>query len=292
MDYKRKLRACRTCAEAKPILEALKVRDSQRKLIETGILLNQNPDPRQQSHGEDFFITAFREMDDEHKTKEQADHPKVGDVGNDMDSAEKQLSEADKITGSLDSKQSSDIDMPYPKEGTDAPQSDVESMQSASGEDQMREMPMPGMGMPPQQGMPPMAPDVQQQMQPKMPPMPQMNGGQMMRQMQYTYDVNAKAFFNRYVKPLIRETKKLREAYVALDKKIQETQSSAGTMKLDIDKVRDHAMASNHVRETIGNQADNIPMPPPTRFVRVELDEKRNSIRELDNSLQKSGTTL
>ena len=165
-------------------------------------------------------------------------------------------------------------------------------MQSASGEDQMREMPMPGMGMPPQPGMPPMAPDVQQQMAPKIPPMPQMNGGQMMRQMQYTYDVNAKAFFNRYVKPLIRETKKLREAYTALDKKVQETQQGAGTMKLDIDKVKENAMAAHHVRETINNQHGNIPMPPPIQFNRVELDEKRTSIRELDKQLTKTGPTL
>jgi len=63
-------------------------------------------------------------------------------------------------------------------------------------------------------------------------------------------------------------------------------------MKLDIDKVKSNAMATPHVRETLGNQADNIPMPPPTRFVRVELDEKRNSIRELDNQLTKIGPKL
>lgn len=303
MDYKTKLRNCRSCAEAQPVLETLKVRPSQRKLIETAIQLNQSNDPRQQSHGEDFFITAFREMDDEEEKKhqEQIKHQaNIGNVGDDIDSVDKKVHEADEITGELDSHQSSDIDMPYPKEGTDAPSSDIEGSNTASGEDQMKEglggMPTPPQqpmqmnamgGMPPQPGMPPIAPDVMQSMQPKMPPMPQMNSGQMMRQMQYTYDVNTKVFFNRYVKPLIRETKKLREAYVALDKKMQETQSAAGTMKLDIDKVREHSIVRNHVRETIDNQFGNIPMPPPLKFSRVELDENREKIRELDKVIEK-----
>jgi len=297
MDYKTKIRNCRSCAEAQPILETLRVRPSQRKLIETAIQLNQSNDPRQQSHGEDFFITAFREIDDDDEVKKA--QANVGEVGNDEHDIDKKVSEADKITGSLDSHQSSDIDG-LPMEGTDAPSSDIEGSNTASGEDQMKEglggMPTPPQqpmqmnamgGMPPQPGMPPVAPDVMQSMQPKMPPMPQMNTGQMMRQMQYTYDVNTKAFFNRYLKPLIRETKKLREAYVALDKKMQETQSAAGTMKLDIDKVREHSIVRNHVRETIDNQFGNIPMPPPTKFSRVELDENREKIRELDKVIEK-----
>ena len=65
MDYKQKIKNCRTCAEAQPILETLKVRPYQRKLIETDIQLRQSNDNRQVSYGEDFLITALREIDDD-----------------------------------------------------------------------------------------------------------------------------------------------------------------------------------------------------------------------------------
>lgn len=296
MDFKQKLRSCRTCAEAQPILETLKARPSERKLIETAIQLSQSRDPRQQSYGEDFFITAFREMEDDHdknKKEQEAngglhrDQGGEADIAGIIDKGDKTTKEADSITGALDSHQSSDIDMPYPKEGTDVPNSDIESMQTASGENQMggikENMPMPGMtGQP---GMPPMDPGVQQQMAPQMKPMPPMNTPQMMRQMQYTVDMNNKAIYSRVINPLIREVKKTREALIALDKKYRETESRAGSMKLDIEKVKLNSSVRDHVRETVPGTSIEIPQ---TRFPRAELENKRYDIAQLDKELSKA----
>jgi hypothetical protein len=303
-DFKQKLQACRTCEEARPILETLKVRPSARKLVETAIQLKQSKDPRQQSYGLDFMQTAIREIDDDEKTKEANGTAHPMDVGAGAKDIDKKMSEADQITGALDSHQSSDIDMPYPQEGTDEPQSDIESMQTASGENQMGgikenmapmpggqipgQMPPPpmqqggGMGqMPPMPGMPPIAPELMKQMAP-----PQIPGvsPQAMRQMQYTVEANFRRLGIQTINPLIREVKKLREANIALDKKIRELESAKGSMTLDIEKVK--ANSPVRVRET--TMYDNVQFPPPTRFERVALEETRQSMLVLDKELQKA----
>jgi hypothetical protein len=300
MDFKQKLRSCRTCAEAQPILETLRARPAQRKLIETAIQLSQSRDPRQQSYGEDFFITAFREMENDHdkdKKEQEAngglhrDQGGEADIAGIIDKDEKKTKEADKITGSLESHQSSDIDG-LPMEGTDTPENDIESMQggASSGVSQMggvkENMPMPGgMGGMPQPGMPPMAPDVQQAMAPQMPKMPPMNTPQMMRQMQYTVDQYNKTLNARVISPLIRELKKTREAVIALDKKYRETESRAGSMKLDIEKVKLNSSVREHVRETVPGTSIEIPQ---TRFPKAELEQKRYDIAQMDKELSKA----
>lgn len=301
MDYKTKLRECRSCAEAKPIMESLRMGSSQTQLMDYYYQLRASKDPRQQAHGENAFATAIREVEENHKNNDKHQESNGGlhrDQGGEADIAgiiDKEK-EADEITGSLDSHQSSDIDMPYPKEGKDTPESAIESMQggSSAGTSQMgagvsdgSKEAMPMMPpMQPQNGMPPMAPEVQQAMQPKMPQMPQMNTPQAMRQMQYTVEANNKQLFNRIINPLIREVKKLREANIALDKKVQETQSNAGTMKLDINKIRQDSPVHEHrLRETV--PGTNIEVPE-TRFPRAELENKRYQIAQLDKELQKA----
>jgi len=297
-DFKKKLQACRTLTEAQPIMETLKLRPSQRKLIETAIQLKQSSDNRQVSYGLDFMQTALKEMDDEHMKEDNGGAHRDQGGEADISGIIKKNQEADEITGALDSHQSSDIDQPYPKEGTDEPNSQIEGTDSATGENQMggikEGMPpmggqppgpqMPGMQqMAPQPGMPPMAPDVMQSMAPKMPPMPAMNTNQMMRQMQYTVEANFKR-----LNPLIREVKKLREANIALDKKIQEMENQRGTMRLDIEKVKNQSVVSERpIRET-QSLYDNVNLPGPTVFNRVELEEKRQSILNIDREMQKS----
>lgn len=304
MDYKAKLRACRSCAEAKPIMEAMHMGSSQQQLMDYYYQLRVSKDPRQQAHGENAYATAIREADEENHKNNNNKHQEANgglhrDQGGEADIAgiidKEKHQEADEITGELDSHQSSDIDMPYPKEGTDEPNSDIESMQTASGENQMggikENMPMPGMPqMPPAPGMPPMAPEVQQAMAPKMPQMPPMNTPMAMRQMQYTVEANNKRLFSRVINPLIREVKKLREANIALDKKVQETQSNAGSMKLDLDKVRENSVVREHrIRETIPGTGIEVPsMTHP----RAELEEKRYQIAQLDKELQKAKPSI
>ena len=304
MDYKAKLRACRSCAEAKPIMEAMHMGSSQQQLMDYYYQLRVSKDPRQQAHGENAYATAVRETDEQNHDKHQeANGGLHRDQGGEADIAgiiDKEK-EADEITGALDSHQSSDIDMPYPKEGKDTPESAIESMQGGSGagtsqmgagvSDGLKEN-MPGMMPPmqPQNGMPPMAPEVQQAMAPKMPQMPPMNTPQAMRQMQYTVEANNSRLFNRVINPLIREVKKLREANIALDKKVQETQSNAGSMKLDLDKVRENSVVREHrVRETVPGTGIEVPtMTHP----RAELENKRYEIAQLDKELQKSKPSI
>jgi hypothetical protein len=171
-------------------------------------------------------------------------------------------------------------------------------MQTASGENQMGGIkenmaPMPGQQMPPMQqggmgqqmppmpGMPPVAPELMKQMAP-----PQIPGvtPQAMRQMQYTVEANFRRLGIQTINPLIREVKKLREANIALDKKLQELESAKGTMKLDIDKVK--ANSPVRVRET--SMYDGVSFPNPTRFERVQLEETRQSMLVLDKELQKA----
>ena len=134
--------------------------------------------------------------------------------------------------------------------------------------------------MPPMNGMPPIAPELMKQMAP-----PQIPGvsPQAMRQMQYTVEANFKRLGVQTINPLIREVKKLREANIALDKKIRELESAKGTMTLDIEKVKQNSPV--RVRET--TTYDNISFPPPTRFERVQLEETRQSMLVLDKELQK-----
>ena len=297
MDYKKKLRECRSCAEAKPIMEAMGMGASQKQLMDYYYQLRVSKDPRQQAHGENAYATAIREADEEnnnheHDKEQEANGGLHRDQGGEADIAgiikDGKTKEADEITGSLDSHQSSDIDAPYPKEGSDTPESDIESMQggASAGESQMGGIKENLPGMLPQPGMPPMAPEVQQAMAPQMKPMPQMNTPQAMRQMQYTVERNNKALFNRVINPLIREVKKLREANIALDKKVQETQSNAGTMKLDLDKIRENSPVKEHrIRETIPGTGIEVPeMTHP----RAELENKRYEIAQLDKELQKA----
>lgn len=278
MDAKHKtaLSKCRTPTEAAPIMEALKLRPTQRKLVETALQLSHSTDPRQKAIGEDFMMTVFRETDDDDKIKEDngSAHRKQGGEEDVID----KVTEADEITGELDSHQSSDIDMPYPKEGTDAPQNDIESSKTASGENQMKEgMPMPGMmpqGPPMQQnGMPPIDPSLMGNMKPNLPP--GLNPA-MMKQMQYTVTEAMKT----YVRPVVKEVKKLREAYVALDKKFQETESLRGGMRLDIDHIKKNSPVQ--VRETIDDL--NIPVPSVDHS-RFELQQAQDEINAMDKAI-------
>ena len=260
-------------------MEALRVRPSQRKLIETAIQLKHSKDPRQLAYGEDFMLTAIKELD---PLSGQTTHMSKGNNGNaDIAGIIKKEKEADEITGELDSHQSSQINQPYPKEGSDAPNSDIESMQTASGEDQMggirENMGMPGMmpGM-----MPGLAPDIQQQMASRMPQMPQFTPPQMMRQMQYTVQEALK----RYLNPAIVEIRKLREAYIALDKKFQETQNQAGTMRLDLDTIKANSSVREHIRETVPGTEIPIPSVAP---IRANLEERRTIISQMDKDMQK-----
>lgn len=253
MDCKDKLLRCQTYGEARKILETMKATPSQHKLTEIAFA---NPSSR-----EVLLNTVIREQEG---AIERDDEKTPGEKDVDKKVQEEQLETPRESEGSSDSTQ------PYPQEGTDGQVTDVKA---ADGENQMKEMPMPGAP----QGM---CPEVAQQMAPQMPQMPQMNTPQMMKQMHYTV--------TEAIKPILTKVGRLEEAIVAVDKKVKETIANGGTFS-------DKSMALNI---PTGNDRTAMPQTKPlteteillqsqdiARSQSVELMDKRQKIAELDTYL-------
>ncbi len=289
---------CRTCVEAQPILETVKARPSARKLVETAIALKASPDPKQQQYANEFLATAIKEMeDDEKKLHEQEDDDKLKIKKGDTEPG---THETDTITGALDSHQSSNIEG-VEQQGTDAPQSNIEDVSSQTGlhggegtitegmpgyppTGQMPPGPTQAAGPPAMPGMMPggMDPAVaqQMQMQNKMPQVPPMNTPQQMQQMRYT--------IQQTLKPYFETLKKHEKAIVSLGKMVKETQDKKASMQLDLDKIHNEHQ-SKILRETQGGPANfiqpGVPMPPTTKFPRLQLEKKRSEIASIDRTL-------
>jgi hypothetical protein len=276
----KKLQECTCAQDSLPILNSIKAKPALRRVVETAIELQQSKDPRQQHFAHNFWVTAKQEMEDDEKIQEEKIDFKKGDV-------EKPKQEEQLVTA-RDSKGSTDSTAPYPGEGTDEPQSDIESMQTASGENQMQEgfPPPQGGGMPPQgggqMGMPQgMCPEVGKQlMGGQAPQMPPMSTPQAMQQMHYTV--------REALRPVIAMLKKHNQAIEVISHQVQESTAKSRSMQLDIGSVKANALAHDVVRET-ENTIDGIPVPAPTRFDKFNLEETRRDIATQDNNLQKSG---
>lgn len=257
-------------AEASPILETIKATPSQKRLVEIAFA-----NPNQKSI---LLNDVIREQ-------EEKKFPGQDDKTDGEKDVEKKVTEeevtgggAGGASGTTGSEQSSDTTQPYPKEGKEAPNSDVESMETASGEDQMTEtygqpQPMPGMGVPQ------IAPDLQKQMGP--PQMPPGVTPQAMRQMQYTVQT--------YTKPVMSRLGKVEEALVNLNKKLQEMETSRQVLShpLNIPTGQNSWFNAHTTKETISNPLDfaneGHKMTPKVQA----LDQKRNEIANLDKMLAK-----
>jgi len=111
-------------------------------------------------------------------------------------------------------------------------------------------------------GAPGLMPDIAREMGQGMPAPPPMDTNQMMRQMQYTVQQEMRKYHNKVVIPLNRIITKQREAILKqreafmnqkeaikrLSIEIREAVTTNGTMKLDLDTIRDNATAK--FRET------------------------------------------
>lgn len=255
-----KLLKARTISEAKKVLETIKATPAQYKLTEIAFA---NPQSR------DVLLDSV--IQEDLGIARTADKT-PGEKDIDKKTQEEQLKTARDSDGSSDSTE------PYPGEGSDAPDSDIEGMQKASGENQMKE----GFGMPPMggqmgggmPGMMPIAPDLMKQMGP--PQMPPGITPQMMRQMQYTIEA--------YTKPLFAEIKNLREAVLAVDKKVKETHSVS--MPLNIPNGNSWFKAN--VQETSNEFLDYANAKTRLTPKAQQLDQVRNKISELDKNLSQS----
>ncbi len=179
---------------------------------------------------------------------------------------------------------------------------------------------MPPGGMPPNQmaGMPPngggmimpgLAPDIAQEMGMGMPAPPPMDTSQMMRQMQYTvkniindYHKRVTAPMNERLNTTIKQhreailqlkttNKQQKEAIKELSTELRETNATSGSMKLDLDTLRNNATAK--FRETV--PAENAPtfqgMPmtgiqPAPSIKRDNITLARSQITEMDKILR------
>jgi len=273
-DYIRQLQECTSITEAGAILNQIRAGPAIKKLVEIGVILKNHPDKVQQQHGQGMLSAAIQQLQEGNGAVDgkHVDNPHKKSTDAD------DMHETDKITGALDSHQSSNIEG-LEKQGKDAPNTDIESMQTASGEDQMRENMPPGMqpqmpGGPPQQMQGGMCPEVMAQMQPNMPPMPQMNTPQMMKQIQYTV--------KQETRPLISIIKKQHEALIAMGKQFKEISAKQGTMSYELGSVKKTA-GKTQIREV--EKAYGVEIPPPIKFNLLKLNDTRSNIRSLNNSI-------
>lgn len=237
-----KLRSARSSIEAAKIIEALGVRVTP--TMNTSLNLGYQVRGKQEAVFEQLIGSVVQETDDVLSGKHD-DGVKV---------KKDKIEEAEKVpdkSGNDGSAQSSSING-LPKEGTDEPNSDIESMQTASGDDQMKEG-FPGM-------MPGLEPGLQQQMMGGMAKLPPMNPAQQIQQTQYTV--------REALKPIIAELKGMKEAIRAQDAKYQEMQnSSISTLAVDVPPVQ--------IRETQGIDTSAM----PHKVVKPQLENRRNDLR-------------
>jgi len=159
-------------------------------------------------------------------------------------------------------------------------------------------------GMPPGMGAPPgLDPNIAQEMGAQMPPMPQLNDNQMMRQMQYTIKHEISNYHNKITRPMNerlnatikmqRETiKEQRKAIKALSIEVRETKTSSGSMRLDLDSMKQNATAS--FRETV-EQLPGFTSPaeiqsvtgvqPLPNYQRNKVAIARSEIEQMDKML-------
>ncbi len=254
MDCKDKLLAARTYAEAKRIMETMNVGPSARKLAEIAFA---NPSSR-----EVLLSSIIQEQEGE---ADRDDEKTKGAKDIDKKMKEEQLQTARQSEGSSDST------LPLKGEGKDG---QVTDLKGAEGEDQMKE----GFGQPPPMGGAPtgMCPEVQQQMAPQMPPQPQMNTPQMMKQMHYTV--------TEAIKPMVKKINRLEEAIIAVDKKVQETQSFGRSMSLDIPKGSPNT-AMPQMREMDSMNVGEAIDQARVKRTEIDLNNKRAKITEINSYL-------
>lgn len=286
MKYIQKLRECTSIAEADNILSSVHAGPGIRKLVETGVMLKNHPDSQQRQYGQSFINSAIQELDDE-ETPTPAESPGLKTKGDNF-VKEEELAGGDK-DGTAGSEQSSDNTEPYPQVAKDSDNGEKDMEKMSGTENQMKEgFPpmggMPGGGMPGM--MPGLEPSVANEMGQGMPQLPPMSTPQMMKQMQYTLE----AYHKRFMRPVIRENAQLKEAVKVLSRQVRESEAKSGSMKLDIDTVKQNAMARPHqIRETmpsiggptlVGNGQPN----------RVTLEQARSDIANMDKTLRGHST--
>jgi len=149
-------------------------------------------------------------------------------------------------------------------------------------------------------GAPGLDPNIAQEMGMQMPPPPPMDTNQMMRQMQYTVRHEMKNYDNKVVAPMMRHIKvqreALKEAKSAIRKlsvELSETKANNGSMKLDLDTMRQNATVK--FRETEAPQLSGLMndndiqtvtgVQPLPNIQRHKVAVARSEIEQMDKML-------
>lgn len=253
------------------------------KLAETMVRFRNDPSQNAKNEADSMTLSMIQEMEDFGHDPEVSVKPK-----DDKFVKEEKLANHNPGDIGQGSEQSSDNTLPYPQQGSTEAEKNIESMQSADGENQMKEMGggMPGQPQPPMQmggggmpgmPMPGMDPGIMKQMAPGMGAIPPMNTPQQMQQMQYTM----KKYHELVVVPIQKENRAMREAFGKLSKKIAETAKPTGAEPLHVNRFRETVMENHETPLTHG-------LPPIVRNTAFELEETRRNISELNNQIELS----
>ena len=251
-----------------------------------------------------------------HEEEDDEEHRKIHEKHDDDEHKmhEEELSNHNQGKRTTGSEQSTDNTEPYPGEGEDTTTGEKPMQDMYGTVNQWNEtggMIVPGLppapnGMPPNGAPPPAAPNggpgldpnIAQEMGMVMPQPPPLDTNQMMRQMQYTLN----DYHKRYISPLNRIVKqqketlqKQREAIKKLSTQIQETRNASGSMKLDLDHIRENATAKFRETESTAaipstfSQFDHLPgvaaVQPVPNIKRHQISTARYEIEEMDRIL-------
>lgn len=245
-----KLRECTSLAEADQILNQSRAGVGIRRLVETGIMLKNNSDKVQRELGYSFINDAIRELEPDEQPNTASGMGHDNGIKKKGDHFVKEEEVSGIGTGNAGSEQSSDNTEPYPQVADKSGAGDKPAEGLEDTDDQMKEG-FGGNGMYPQQGgMPPMGlePSIANEMGQGMPQMPPMNPQQMMKQMQYTME----RYHRNIILPMRKQFAQAQEAIQVLSRQVRESESRAGTMKLDVDSIKKGATARPHIQETSG----------------------------------------
>jgi hypothetical protein len=273
----KKLQECSTIGQADPILTRLGAGPAVKKLVETAIILANSQDPQQRSHAYSFMESAIKELEDDDMNKKI--HEEEDD---DKKLHEEELSNHNQGERTTGSEQSSENTEPYTGEGKDTTNGEKPMNGLQGTENQWNETGgiLPGL-----------APDVAQEIGAGLADSKPMNNDQSLRQIQYTVNAVVSDLYRKEIVPLQKTVHNQREALRELSNQQRETQAYNGSMKLDIEKVRNNASAI--IRETSPVQNDNFnPLVDVRPHKKHNLTDARNQIAELDKILTSKNKSM
>lgn len=295
----RQIREAKTLADVEGPLNQLRATSTQRKLVEASILQRMNPNPASYEYGISMLNAVIRELDPEEEPAEP-ESPGLKRKGEHF-VKEELLDNHNSEEHNKGSEQSTENTEPYKGEGKNqgdedilnAPDTENQMSETHGEEDHEREREAGGGAEPPYpdvlaREMGPMHPDIAKKMAGSMGKIPPMGTADQMKQQQYT----VRHYHETVVKPLLAHSKKQDAAIRKLSQQIRETQARAGTYTLDLDTVKQNAIAKPY-RETVGSTSIPANVSSPEEVIaytqqrnkNFDLNTARSEITQANNEM-------